>query len=154
MTEFKPLALIRNCCELLGDKFTGHQSEIIMAAIAFQESNFEHRRQKPGPARGFWQFERIGVQEVMQNPASWQHAQRIAKKRNIAFDSAIIHPALERDDILAGCFARLLLWTDRRPLPTTLEAGWEYYIRNWKPGKPHKHRWLMSWEQAQHLCKP
>ncbi len=37
-----------------------------------------------------------------------------------------------------GVFARLLLWTDAKPLPAIgdEQGAWDYYLRNWRPGKP------------------
>jgi hypothetical protein len=32
------------------------------------------------------------------------------------------------DDMLACVFARLLLWTDPRPLPASEDAGWAAYL--------------------------
>jgi hypothetical protein len=51
--------------------------------------------------------------------------------------------ALERDDVLAFAFGRLLLWTDPKPLPGEHDAasGWDLYVRTWRPGKPHPERW-------------
>jgi hypothetical protein len=61
--------------------------------------------------------------------------------------------ALETDDILAARLARLLLWTDPRPLPVRGDAaaGWNYYIRNWRPGKPHPQTWGAFWREAEAL---
>lgn len=155
MTKFERISLIRNSCELLGDKFTGCRAEQMMGAIAFQESNFEHIRQIKGPARGFWQFERGGgVVGVLNHPATAIYAANIVKKRGYKVNSVAIHAALETDDLLAGAFARLLLWTDPKPLPSRVDAGWDYYIRNWRPGKPHPERWESSWAQAKLLRNP
>ena len=43
---------------------------------------------------------------------------------------------------LAGA-KRLLLLTDPKPLPVIgdTDGSWEYYLRNWRPGKPHRHTW-------------
>ena len=44
----------------------------------------------------------------------------------------------------------LLLWTDPRPLPRIgeVQAAWDYYIRNWRPGKPHPKSWAPLYAQA------
>jgi len=38
--------------------------------------------------------------------------------------------------VLAAGLARLLLWTDRPPLPALqdVEGGWQLYLRTWRPG--------------------
>jgi hypothetical protein len=60
------------------------------------------------------------------------------------------YDALERDDMLACAFARLLLYTDSRPLPAIGDAdgAWDYYIANWRPGKPHRQTWDALYAQA------
>jgi len=54
--------------------------------------------------------------------------------------------ALETDDVFACGVARLLLWTDPRKLPAAddEDGAWEYYLRNWRPGKPHRDRWVKN----------
>lgn len=154
MTDVEQRAAIRNGCELLGDKYSSTEAEVMMAAIAFQESNFKYRKQLNGPARGLWQFERNGgVAGVMTHPSTAVAAARICGKLNITPTKEAVYEALATNDILAAAFARLLLWTDPQPLPTTMNAAWDYYIRNWRPGKPHPQRWLFSWEAAQNLFK-
>jgi hypothetical protein len=65
----------------------------------------------------------------------------------LGYDSADdrgIHLAIEHNDILAACFARLLLWTDPRLLPQGPERavdGWAQYLATWRPGKPHAATW-------------
>jgi hypothetical protein len=63
-------------------------------------------------------------------------------------DAATVHRALSHNDILACAFARLLLWIDKAPLPSTEADGWRYYVRNWRPGRPRIERWGGCWEQA------
>src|SRR5262249_49562675 len=57
--------------------------------------------------------------------------------------------ALPFSDTLACGFARLLLFTDPYPLPTTEDAGWDAYCgRLWRPGKPSRERWASSYRAA------
>jgi hypothetical protein len=41
------------------------------------------------------------------------------------------------------------LFSDAAPLPAAAvenaEAAWDYYIRNWRPGKPHRATWDGFW---------
>ncbi len=52
--------------------------------------------------------------------------------------------------MLACAFARLLLFTDPRPLPAlgNPQAAWDYYVRNWRPGKPHRDTWDALYAKA------
>ena len=136
---------------LLPDRLTSPEAEVQLLAIGLQESRFEHRHQIGGPAHGFWQFERGGaVAGVLTHAASRDLAKGLCAARGVAPTSAAVFDALEHDDILAAGFARLLLWTDPRPLPRIgeVQAAWDYYIRNWRPGKPHPKTWAPLYAQA------
>lgn len=80
-------------------------------------------------ARGFWQFEkgakasRGGVWGVFLHSASRSHLEAVCRARNVPFEPVAIWAALERDDILAACVARLLLWTDPKALPAVDDAA-------------------------------
>lgn len=125
-------------------------ARVLLLAIGLQESRFEHRRQLGGgPARGFWQFEPGtskslgGVWGVYLHQASHEPLRLLCRERDCNFDARQIWGRLEDDDVLAAGVARLLLFTDRKPLPAIGEekAAWEYYERNWRPGKPHPETW-------------
>lgn len=137
---------------LLPVKMDSDAARVMLLAIGLQESRLKYRAQKvhgdpyaKGPARGLWQFERGGgVFGVMNHRHTKELAKSLCVARSQCFDSVLIHARLEYDDILAAGFARLLLFTDPRPLPD-LDADhdetWAYYIRNWRPGKPHRDTW-------------
>lgn len=127
-------------------------ARVMLLSIGLQESRFLYRFQKvagkpyeKGPARGFWQMERAGgVNGVMTHPATNEFAHAICGARGVPFDSVLVHARLEDDDVLAGVFARLLLWADRLPLPgaeADHETAWLCYVRNWRPGKPKRDTW-------------
>jgi hypothetical protein len=138
--------------DLLGKKFNGSSARQIMAAIAYQESNFFYRHQVGGPAHGFWQFEMNGgVLGVITHNATKSYARRVCAHHKIAFDKRVIFNEIEFNDELAACFARLLLWSDPDPIPIDISDCWQYYIDNWRPGKPHPDRWETSWRQAEIL---
>lgn len=123
----------------------------LMLAIGLQESRFKNRRQINGPARGYWQFERGGgVRGVLLHKATSDAAVALCKARGVAANDQAVYAELERDDVLAAGFARLLLWTDPRPLPELgdIDAAWDYYIRNWRPGKPHRKTWDALYREA------
>jgi len=126
-------------------------ARIEMLAIGLQESRFLHRRQMGnGPAMGFWQFERGGgVKGVLNHHTSKDRAHALCLARGVDPVSSRVWSALEHDDVLAAGFARLLLLTDPQPLPATQETGWAYYLRTWRPGKPHPETWPAYFARAE-----
>jgi hypothetical protein len=130
------------------------KARMMMLAIGLQESRLEHRRQIGGPARGLWQFEQGGgVLGVLRHKASAYDAVKICHARGVGSSTKEVYNRLEHDDVLACCFARLLLWTDPKPLPMIgdVEGSWEYYLRTWRPGKPHRHTWDALYERAHNM---
>ena len=130
------------------------KARVMLLTIGLQESRFEHRRQIGGPARGFWQFESGGgVRGVLTHKSSAFAAAKICHQRGVGSSTKEVYERLEHDDILACCFARLLLLTDPKPLPMIGDAdgAWDYYLRNWRPGKPHPGTWPGLYEQAHNM---
>jgi hypothetical protein len=139
----------------LGGPERSNKAEILLVAIAGQESNWEHRVQRvkttkgwrDGPARGYWQFERMGgVIGVLTHPSSRVLARACCAECGVEPEPVPVHLALSENDLLACCFARLLLWTDPRPLPSGQWDCWDYYLKNWRPGKPHRVRWPAAYK--------
>ena len=127
------------------------QARVMLLAIGLQESRFTHLEQIGGPARGFWQFEKGGgVKGVMNHPSTSAMAKAICADSGVPFDRTIVYQTLAKNDELAAAFARLLLWTDPKSLPSKddAEAGWELYARTWRPGKPHRQTWDAFYKQA------
>ena len=137
---------------LLPERMDTPEAHVLLLAIAGQESGFAHRRQTGlGPARGFWQFEQPGLRGVLTHTASETYAQQIIE--DLLYTGRPyyeLHEALEHNDILACAIARLLLWTDAQPLPAIgdSEGAWGYYLRLWRPGKPHPVRWPANYAAA------
>lgn len=131
----------------------------LLVAIAWQESRIKDRAQivggsgtaiSYGPARGFWQFEKGGgLSGVIAHRSTQQLAVKLFKDMAIPFPQQFL--AVELNDTIACCFARMLLYTDPRPLPggnpawAIEEQAWDYYVRNWRPGKPHRNTWSEAW---------
>jgi hypothetical protein len=147
-----PVETIKQGLALLPQKMSGCRAMTLLIAIGLQESGFLTRRQYGnGPARGYWQFEMNGgVRGVMEHPNTTSYAAAICAERGVPFERGRVWAALETDDLLAVVFARLLLWTDPRPLPAVTEpdAAWSLYSRNWRPGKPHPDKWADCHGQA------
>jgi hypothetical protein len=143
---------------LLPSKMDSDAARVMLLAIGLQESRLTYRAQKTtdpytkGPARGLWQFERAGgVGGVMAHVATHPLALTLCQSRKVPFDSSLVHAKLEFDDILAAGFARLLLWADSKPLPdvdASHDDTWACYVRNWRPGKPHRETWDAFHAQA------
>ena len=133
------------------------EARVMMLAIGLQESRFEHRRQmNSGPAMGFWQFERGGgVRGVLRHATSKAKAAKLCQARNTMDMEMQAWQGLQYDDVLAAGFARLLLLTDPRALPdvTDTVGAWDYYIRNWRPGKPHIETWAKCHRQAREVLQ-
>jgi len=137
--------------EVLPAKFDSREANVLLLAIGLQESRFAHRKQIGGPARGFWQFEKGGgVRGVLWHGGSARYAAAACAIRAVQPDPEAVYPALAQDDLLACAFARLLLWTDPKPLPAigAVDEAWAYYLRNWRPGKPHAATWAALYRQA------
>lgn len=141
---------------LLPARMDSYEARVMLLTIGQQESRFEHRRQlvgnppqPTGPAMGFWQFEtgtaasRGGVWGVFLHPATNRLLRDLAEKRGCAPSPTNIWNAIQDDDVLAAGLARLLLFTDPKPLPEVQEvdAAWNYYVRTWRPGKPYPDKW-------------
>lgn len=134
---------------LLGPKYASPQAEAMLQAIALQESGLVHRRQVGGPARSWWQFERGGgVVGVLRHNVSADKAREVCHALGYRPEADTVYTAMEHNDILACAFARLLLYTDPSPLPRGEAEAWNYYRRNWRPGKPHEKRWPANWKRA------
>lgn len=143
--------IIEPALRILPPMMTSRNAKAMLLAIGMQESRLVHRKQIGGPARGLWQFERGGgVAGVLRHPRTQGHAATVCWLLGNAGTTASVYHQLEHDDVLAACFARLLLWTLPGALPVRgqAEEGWRQYIAAWRPGKPHRHTWDKFYEDA------
>jgi len=137
--------------DTLPGRMSSVSATVMLLAIGLQESRLVHRRQIRGPARGLWQFERDGgVAGVLRHPSTREAARQVCVERAVPAVPGDVYHRLEIDDVLAAAFARLLLWTDAKPLPQLGDeaTAWDYYIRNWRPGKPHPGTWPELYDRA------
>jgi hypothetical protein len=120
---------------------------ILLQAIGLQESRFIHRRQlierdgnlvASGPAKSFWQGERLGgmTAGILRHNATAGLTRALCSLHGIAATPTAIWNAIENNDVLAASCARLLLWTDPAPLPGVgrRSDAFRYYVRTWRPG--------------------
>lgn len=142
--------------DVLGDqRLRARNAEVLLLAIALQESGCCHRWQIRGPARGYWQFERGGgLLGVLQHPATDDKIRRLCVDLNLQTDIDALWTALPYSELLQVACARLLLWSDPRGLPAVGEQAeaWQFYLRNWRPGKPHPVAWPRNYCRATELC--
>jgi hypothetical protein len=124
-------------------------ARVLVMTIAGQESRWKDRRQIGGPARSYWQFEfGGGVDDVFR--ITGLKLGTVCASFDIPYDKAVVFEAMAWCDPLACAMARLLLWSDPAPLPAVgdKEAGWQYYLRNWRPGAPHRSSWDGLYDQS------
>ena len=122
------------------------EARLLLLAIALQESGLRAREQNGGPAHGLWQFEVNGVLAVMHNTRTAGLVFKWCTDNGITYGGNGIYNQLAEDDELACVIARAMLWADPRPLPEVGDAmgAFDYYERNWMPGKPSYTRWKSS----------
>jgi len=143
------LASIGPALKLLPARMDTPLARLMLLAIGLQESRLTNRFQivsggGKGPARGLWQFERGGgVRGVLEHPATKASAGAVCLARQVQPVASVVWGELETDDVLAAAFARLLLFSDPRPLPAAVDVtgAWDLYARTWRPGKPHPETW-------------
>lgn len=157
-----PFAAIDAALEFLAERGVGRaddpKARAMLVAIGLQEGRFLYRDQIDpagalGPATGAWQFERAGgVRSVLRHERTRGAAEALCDARGVAANEDAVWRRLVEDDVLAAGFARLLLWSDPAPLPRaapeSAAEAWLYYLRNWRPGKPHRHTWDACWSTA------
>lgn len=148
---------VQPALDLLPKQMSSKEAVCLLLAIGLQESRLTYRRQHgSGPARGLMQFEcgtgpsRSGVWGVYLHMASRAHLKRLCVARGCGFSPEEIWARLEVDDVLAFGVGRLLLLTDPKPLPELgdVDGAWNYYLRNWRPGKPHPETWGRLYAKA------
>lgn len=137
-------------------------AEAMMLAIAHQETELNARAQlvraadgklvENGPARSWWQMERISVTEVLTNHRTQGWAKTVCRELHVPAEVNEVHRLIAWSDNLGCAFARINLWLDPRALPRAVvedqEVAWRTYLRAWRPGKPHPERWPVAWRAA------
>lgn len=129
---------------LLPERMGGRTAGVLCVTSSLQESPNGEQCQLPvkpdkcGPARGIFQFERMGgVYGVINHPASRPHILKLCELKGIEPTVDGLYAALPTaDDSLDAAVARLLYWTDPNPLPELgdVDGAFRYYLHNWRPG--------------------
>lgn len=157
----KVIAALREAQALLPKRMDTPQARVLSLAIALQESRGTERRQlvmrggklvPEGPAKGLHQGEITGglCTGIRTHHATREHVADVLRARGVENSPRAIWDALERDDVLSFALARLLLWSEPGKLPELgdVDAAWRYYLRAWRPGRPHLHTWAECYRVA------
>jgi len=141
--------------EHLPDRMDTPAARLMMLAIQKQEDPEERRYQvvkrteatakenivgpktAKGPARSLWQMEiGGGVNGVLSHNNTGPLIIPICHRLELNATPRDCWEAIEDNDVLAACFARLLLWSDSKPLPKIADAegAFDLYLRTWRPG--------------------
>lgn len=142
--------IVRPTLDLMPDKYRGARVDVMLLAIAGQESGLRQRRQllgkmALGKGRGLWQMEPRTAGLVYDN---WTDVGLIQKKLGLRY---VDWPHWLESDDRAGCMlARGDLWCNPEPLPNVDDdqAAWDYYIETWRPGKPRPTDWAANYQAA------
>lgn len=147
---------------LLPPRMDTIEARAMLLAIGLQESKFIDRCQvinsgRRGPARGFWQFELGGgVVDVLTRFTTKKHILAVLDTLRYPPAASACYTAIEHNDVLAACFARLNLLThsSRNPRRDEPDLGWRIYVETWRPGAPHPATWPGYFRRAWELLEP
>lgn len=148
--------------KLLPSNMNSEKASLMLLAIPMQESGLTERRQliievidgkkklvPKGPAVSFWQFEqgdeksRGGVWGVLNHYRVGPTAVFVCKALGVEPTAPKVWEAMQTNDVLAACMARLLLYSSPKALPEIgdVQGAWKMYMDTWRPGKPHAETW-------------
>lgn len=111
--------------------------QVVKRTEATKSENIVGERTAKGPARGLWQFEAGGgIKGVLGHKSTAEYIRGVCDHFDVIPDTTHCWRALEDNDVLAACFARLLLWSDFGALPKVgdAEGAFDMYLKNWRPG--------------------
>jgi hypothetical protein len=140
----------------VGGIWSDDRARVLLVAIAGQESGITERRQNLGPARGWFQFEKLGaVSGVLQHQLTASPAAKVCSELCIPADPATVYEAIAWSDHLSVAFARLLVWIDPAALPDVgqQDIAYGYYTRCWRPGRPRPSTWPDRYSAAMEAVK-
>lgn len=136
--------------EMLGPPASSHAARFLLA-IGYQESKFADRIQgkgDEGPARGFWQFEPIAVEDVMTRERTRFMMGRVLMDMALPQNARNVYNTIAYNDALACIVARLNIYNDPLFLPTDEAEAYRAYLRIWRPGAKRPMDWPESWAKA------
>lgn len=111
--------------------------QVVRRTEATGLENIVGERTAKGPARSLWQMEEGGgVKGVLSHAKTYPYIAEVLMQFDIAARTTACWLAIEHNDALAACFARLLLWSDPKKMPAINdpEGAFDLYLRTWRPG--------------------
>lgn len=111
--------------------------QVVKRTEATAPENVVGQRTAKGPARSLWQMELGGgVRGVLNHDSTAGYISDIAISMDVSPFPITCWHAIEQNDVLAACFARLLLWSDPLKMPSISDAegALSLYLRTWRPG--------------------
>lgn len=143
--------VIRPALELLNEPYDSSEAEVLLVAIALQETKLKDRFQVGGgPAMSFWQIEPPTAYRTV---AKWPAGAAVLA--NLELSTNDLMSWLPWSELGACIVARGILWLEPSPLPDVPNpsAGWQYYAEKcWRPGKPHPELWSDHYWEASRVC--
>lgn len=127
-----------------------------IVAVAYQESKLIARKQYGGgPARGFLQFEKMGViNDVAVRGRGLEFVEILSlpcpRPRNSTVATQAMYDAVTYNDMLGVWLFidKYRLHRLRPPRSDAIEVKWEMYLATWAPGKPRRDEWDEACEKA------
>lgn len=131
------------------------KAQLLMLAIAGQESRWTDRMAANGPVHGFWRLPG-GPGRVVFSNVTQPFIRPVCAGLEMPFAMAVINVAMVWNDHLAVTLARLTLWLDTEPLPDIGDesGAWNYYARNWRPERPDRDRWNNIYQRSWDTIAP
>lgn len=122
-----------------------HEAQVLLLAIAIQESALAHREQIRGPARSWWQIEPPTANDILS-----RYSPITPFVREVYPTSRRLNETITHNDNVACAIARGILRLQPGMLPAigSVDAAWDYYIASWRPGRPRKEKWLENYTEA------
>jgi hypothetical protein len=111
--------------------------QVVKRTEATAPENVAGQRTAKGPARSLWQMELGGgVRGVLNHDSTSNYITDICISMDVTPAAITCWNAIEQNDVLAACFARLLLWSDPLKMPSIndAEGAFSLYVRTWRPG--------------------
>lgn len=143
LTDFLPSRMDTPAARLMMLAIQKHEDpeerryQVVKRTDATKPDNIVGQRTAKGPARSLWQMEQGGgVKGVLHHHSTSDYITDICLRMEITPVAITCWQAIEDNDVLAACFARLLLWSDPHKMPYVGDAAgaFDLYLRTWRPG--------------------
>lgn len=139
--------LIETVVESMPEKYSYNTRDAsrLLYAIGLQESEFQHRKQIKGPAKGFFQFEPIACLEVINRDKP------LLEQHKLPTNHRDLYNVLQWSEVGMILSARILLYYGspyRLPKKHETEHAWQNYLKAWRPGKPRLGDWWGNWSKS------